>query len=83
MDQMSYFEKLENLYVLKETRQMLLKKLQETNPNTVLHHVISDDLNKIEQEMTLYTDGQTVEVLDKAMTSSLMNPAIYYELDED
>ncbi|MCD8509585.1 MAG: hypothetical protein LRY73_06670 [Bacillus sp. (in: Bacteria)] len=46
MDELSYIEKLENVYVLKETREMLLNKISITREDSVLFPVISNDLKK-------------------------------------
>ncbi|MDT8861118.1 hypothetical protein N0O92_12820 [Alkalihalobacillus sp. MEB130] len=77
---LTYFEKLENVYVLMETRNMLqakLEQLKETNQSTEL---VEEDLRKIEEEIEEYTDGAPVEP-NQIMTSSLFNPAVMEELE--
>lgn len=59
VDELSFFEKLENVYVLKETREMLLNKLSITSEDSVLFPVITNDLKKIENELASYTNGTT------------------------
>lgn len=72
---LTYFEKLEKLYVLTETRQMLRNKLDELkNSNETFDHM-NDDLAKIEQEILTHTNGHPIEELDFS-NISLVNPAI-------
>ncbi|MFC0472565.1 hypothetical protein ACFFHM_19280 [Halalkalibacter kiskunsagensis] len=75
---LTYYEKLENTYVLMETRNMLqikLEQLKATNESTKL---IEEDLQKIEKEIEEYTEGAPVNESD-LITSSLFNPAIFEE----
>lgn len=80
-EQLTYFEKLEKIYILTETRQMLRKKLVELETNNQPLEPISDDIHKIEQEIILYTDGQPIEDLDFSNTT-LLNPALYTSFED-
>ncbi|GAE25147.1 hypothetical protein JCM9140_1124 [Halalkalibacter wakoensis JCM 9140] len=78
---LTYFEKLENVYVLIETRKMLqhkLTQLKEANQSTEL---VKEDLRKIEEEIEEYTDGAPVET-NQTLTSSLFNPALINQLED-
>ncbi|WP_088105553.1 hypothetical protein [Halalkalibacter urbisdiaboli] len=69
MDQqpLSYVEKLENLHVLFETRQMLKNQLENREQ---AYSEIEEDLIKIEEEIKQYTD-----VTDQHFPDTLFNPA--------
>ncbi|MDG5787250.1 hypothetical protein QA612_07070 [Evansella sp. AB-P1] len=70
----SYIEKLENLYVLLETRNMLLKKKNEIENDTNESEQLEDDLKKIEVEINNYSNGMSVEEIEQSMTSTLFYP---------
>ncbi|RXI96725.1 hypothetical protein DS745_23810 [Anaerobacillus alkaliphilus] len=78
---LTYFEKLERLYVLTETRKMLKSQLEEVNSSNQSPHLIEDDLHKIEQEIKIYANGHDIEELDFT-TSSLINPVFYTDFEE-
>jgi hypothetical protein len=82
MDQqpLTYFEKLERLYVLTETRKMLKNQLSELQVNNQSQDVIEDDLHKIEQEIIYYANGHDIEELDFT-NSSLINPVFYTDFE--
>ncbi|MFN7249786.1 MAG: hypothetical protein ACK4M9_03255 [Anaerobacillus sp.] len=82
MDQqpLTYFEKLERLYVLTETRKMLKNQLSELQVNNQSQAGIEDDLLKIEQEIMYYANGHDIEELDFT-TSSLINPVFYTDFE--
>lgn len=76
----TYFEKLERLYVLTETRKMLKNQLEELRSSNQSSNLIEDDLNKIEQEILYYANGHDIEELDFT-NSSLINPVFYTDFD--
>lgn len=78
---LTYFEKLERLYVLTETRKMLKGQLEEQQHSNQAKDLIEDDLQKIEQEIKMYANGQDIEELDFT-TSSLINPVFYTDFNE-
>ncbi|MBU9713120.1 hypothetical protein [Evansella tamaricis] len=78
----SYFEKLENLYVLMETREMLQKKLNEVEVTDPGYGMIQEDLQKIENEMMEYTNGQHIEQFKQPLNDSLFNPTVMYEMED-
>lgn len=82
MDQqpLTYFEKLERLYVLTETRKILKNQLQENEASNQPTNTIDDDLQKIEQEISFYANGHDIEELDFT-TSSLINPVFYTDFE--
>ncbi|WP_216829633.1 hypothetical protein [Alkalihalobacterium elongatum] len=81
-EDLTYVEKLQNLHILMETRQMLQNKLKEIQNSDSMNEVIMDDLRKIEQEIKEYTSNSSLEQVDLSMTHSLFNPAVIEELDE-
>ncbi|OIJ19229.1 hypothetical protein BKP45_13805 [Anaerobacillus alkalidiazotrophicus] len=72
---LTYFEKLEKLYILTETRQILRDKVAELSVSNENFDNINVDLTKIEEEIMSYTNGHPLENLDFSNTS-LLNPAI-------
>ncbi|MCT8138096.1 hypothetical protein H1D32_10225 [Anaerobacillus sp. CMMVII] len=77
---LTYFEKLERLYVLTETRKMLRNQADELRSSNQAVDLIEDDLNKIEQEIKYYANGHDIEELDFT-TSSLINPVFYTDFE--
>jgi hypothetical protein len=75
---LTYFEKLENVYVLMETKQMLEAKLKEMRTNHQPTSNIEEDLRKINEEIIEYTDGLQVSP-DQFMVTSLFNPGVFDE----
>ncbi|MGP7816555.1 hypothetical protein [Niallia sp. 01092] len=75
---LTYIEKVENLYILMETRQMLQSKLQELQQNNQSYQLIEEDLRKIDKEILSYTDGQHIQDPEQMITSSIFNPAAYF-----
>ncbi|TES58143.1 hypothetical protein E2L07_00150 [Halalkalibacterium halodurans] len=78
---LTYVERLMNLHVLMETRQMLQTKLAEMNGDDQSFELVKEDLRKIEEEIKSYADEQSMEVLDQSMPHALFNPAVTEELD--
>ncbi|MBU8906076.1 hypothetical protein [Desertibacillus haloalkaliphilus] len=78
-EELSYMERMEKLYVLKETQQLLLQKLGELKENNEPHDSVEDDLRKIEQEIDLYTGGIPAEEAQGLINESLINPATLME----
>ncbi|SDZ63272.1 hypothetical protein SAMN05421736_12316 [Evansella caseinilytica] len=76
---LTYLEKLENLYVLLETRQMLEAKMHGLPDDSEEYRLIQKDLAKIKEEMMDYTDEKSIEQLSAPITSSLFNPAMYID----
>ncbi|WP_332697515.1 hypothetical protein [Halalkalibacter lacteus] len=72
----TYYEKLENVYVLTETRQMLQIKLEQLKGSNESTELVEHDLRKIEEEIQEYTGGVPVT---QTITSSLFNPVIFEE----
>ncbi|OLO26543.1 hypothetical protein BTR23_22900 [Alkalihalophilus pseudofirmus] len=79
---LTYIEKLQNLHVLMETRQMLQNKLTELKGNSPSFELVEEDLRKIDQEIEALTEKQSLEGMDQSMTHSLFNPAVIEELEE-
>ena len=77
---LTYFEKLEKLYVLTETRKMLKIQLDELTNSNQSTELVLDDLNKIEQEINYYANGHDIEELDFS-NSSLLNPVFYTDFE--
>ena len=75
---LSYVEKLENLYVLMETKQMLENKVNELTDHESVK-IMKEDLAKINEEISSYTNGQSYEILELNMTQSLFNPAYLFD----
>ncbi|GAE37001.1 hypothetical protein [Halalkalibacter akibai] len=75
---LTYFEKLENVYVLTETKNMLQAKLNEQTTPVEERALLEDDLRKINEEIEEYTDGQIVTPGQFTVTS-LFNPAVFDE----
>ncbi|MEB1807036.1 MAG: hypothetical protein LPK26_07010 [Bacillaceae bacterium] len=80
--ELTYVEKLQNLHILMETRQMLQNKLTELEPANDTYDIVMDDLRKIEQEIKAYTGDLPIDEIDQSMSHSLFNPAVIEELDE-
>ncbi|MCL7746054.1 hypothetical protein [Halalkalibacter alkaliphilus] len=78
---LTYFEKLENLYVLMETKKMLQAKLEQVKQENQPTNLIEEDLRKIEEEIAEYTDGSDMPDPNITITSSLFNPAIMEEME--
>ncbi len=78
---LTYFEKLEKIYVLTETGQMLREKMTQLQNNNEPYAHIQDDLNKIEQEISAYTNGAGIHDLDFS-NISLVNPALYTTFED-
>lgn len=78
---LTYFEKLEKIYVLTETGQMLQEQLNELQNNNEPYDHVEEDLNKIHEEIHYYTDGEPIENLDFSNVS-LINPALYSSFDD-
>lgn len=76
---LTYVEKLENLYVLLETRNMLEHKLNHVY--TAEHSdEIRADIQTINEEIMSYCDdGIPIETIDLNITKSLFNPAVYFD----
>ncbi|WP_227936330.1 hypothetical protein [Alkalihalobacillus deserti] len=75
---LTYYEKLENVFILTETKNMLeakLKELKLSNQPTVL---VEDDLRKIKEEIEEYTD-EVNPASNQIVVSSLFNPAVFDE----
>ncbi|OIJ12934.1 hypothetical protein BKP35_10240 [Anaerobacillus arseniciselenatis] len=78
---LTYFEKLEKIYVLTETGQMLREKMTQLQNNNEPYEHIQEDLNKIEQEISAYTNGAAIHDLDFS-NISLVNPALYTTFED-
>lgn len=78
---LTYFEKLEKIYVLTETGQMLREKMTQLQSTNEPFDHIQEDLNKIEQEIHSYTNGEAIHDLDFS-NISLINPALYTSFDD-
>ncbi len=78
----TYFEKLERLYVLTETRKLLKNQLAELQNNNEHYQQVEDDITKIEQELMYYANGTNIDELDFS-TSSLLNPVYYTGVVDD
>ncbi|BAB06806.1 hypothetical protein P4637_05670 [Halalkalibacterium halodurans] len=78
---LTYVERLMNLHVLMETKQMLQTKLAEMNGDDQSFELVKEDLRKIEEEIKSYADEQSIEALDQSMPHALFNPAVTEELD--
>jgi phosphomevalonate kinase len=76
---LTYYEKLENVYVLMETQQMLQNKLKQSKESNESTHLIEEDLRKIEEEIKEYTEEAPTNQT-QLITSSLFNPGL---LEED
>jgi hypothetical protein len=76
----TYFEKLERLYVLTETRKMLKNQLEELKETNQSFDHIEDALTKIQQEIKYYANGHDIEELD-FFNSSLINPVFYTDFE--
>ncbi|ARK30463.1 hypothetical protein [Halalkalibacter krulwichiae] len=72
---LTYFEKLENVYILLETKQMLEAKLKESQASIQEKSILEDDLRKIHEEILEYTNGYQIEP-EQMSVSSLFNPGI-------
>ncbi|KHF39900.1 hypothetical protein [Halalkalibacter okhensis] len=79
---LTYFEKLENVYVLMETKRMLQVKLEQVKQGNQPTNVIEEDLRKIDEEIAEYTDGISPEP-NGTITSSLFNPAVTNKLEKN
>ncbi|MFA9556994.1 hypothetical protein ACERII_06810 [Evansella sp. AB-rgal1] len=73
-DTLSYVEKLENLFVLLETRSMLKDTLSSYDDEG-----LKEDLRKIEQEIRSYSTGLSCEELEEKISISLFTPTILEE----
>ncbi|WP_078553573.1 hypothetical protein [Bacillus alkalicellulosilyticus] len=81
---LSYVEKLENLYVLMETKQMLEQKEKELPKDSKQIELVQEDLRKIKQEMELYTNGQTIDFdKNELVLGALFNPSLVEEMGQE
>ncbi|WP_418200998.1 hypothetical protein [Alkalihalobacterium sp. APHAB7] len=80
--ELTYVEKLQDLHILMETRQMLQNKITELENDTDAYDVVMEDIRKIEHEIKSYTGDLPLEQIDQSMSHSLFNPAVLEELDE-
>ncbi|MBU9720646.1 MULTISPECIES: hypothetical protein [Bacillaceae] len=80
-ESLPYFEKLESLYVLLETKQMLQDKLTKIDVTDPGYKVIEEDLKKIEHEMLEYTNGQYMD--SQKVNPTLFNPAVFQQMEGD
>jgi ribosome recycling factor len=77
---LTYYEKLENVFILMETKNMLEEKLKELKANHQSTVIVEDDLRKIEEEIEEYTDGVAPNPNQMTVTA-LFNPGVF-ELEE-
>lgn len=75
---LTYYEKLENVFVLTETKKMLEAKLNELKSNQQTTDIIEEDLRKITEEIEEYTDGVQANP-DQMLMTALFNPAVMEE----
>jgi tRNA U34 5-carboxymethylaminomethyl modifying GTPase MnmE/TrmE len=70
-------EKLEQVYVLSETYQLLLNQLGENHHDTASAEIIKEDLKKIEQELVTYTGEKYKEDLASMLNKEFFFPDTY------
>ncbi|ADU30606.1 hypothetical protein [Evansella cellulosilytica] len=68
----SYFEKIEKLYILNETKQMLEHKLASDHLLIEEINIIQEDIKKINKEIEAHTNHK--ETADRALNMSLLFP---------
>ncbi|WP_100399002.1 hypothetical protein [Bacillus sp. FJAT-44742] len=80
MDQHTYIDQLEKLYVLMETRHMLKEKIEVSSSESAPAAVL-EDIKKIEEEIAFYSGGQSIEEIEASLNAPLFNPS-YVEEEE-
>lgn len=76
---LTYIEKLENVYILLETRNMLEHKLKHVYDIEQLRE-INADLETLNQDILSYAgDELPIDAIEDTMTKSLFNPAVYFD----
>lgn len=72
---LSYMEKLENVFVLLETKQMLENKLHSIEAGTREYQLIKADIRKMEEDLLEYTGRKEMNI-EQTTIPSLFNPAL-------
>ncbi|MFC0560046.1 hypothetical protein [Halalkalibacter alkalisediminis] len=75
---LTYYEKLENVFVLTETKNMLEARLKELKASQQPTDSVEDDLRKIKEEIEEYTDGVAINP-NQMVVTALFNPDVMEE----
>ncbi len=71
------YEKMQRIYILQETYQLLQQKQQELQNNGESSAAIEDDLRKIEEELQEYTNSDLI--LTNSINKDLIFPYGVYD----
>ncbi|RBW69211.1 hypothetical protein [Bacillus taeanensis] len=74
-------ERLEQVYVLSETYQLLLNQLEEHHYEAAAAEKITEDIKKIEQELITYTGEKYKEDLASMLNKEFFFPDTYDEYE--